>query len=134
MTNQVETKQVTWQEMEVSEEQCQGCFDPQCGEESAVRGILLVTGLTSEEFQKAFENYYLDEASKGNVFAHVPVISSNPSDVAFSIPGDNVQDVQHLAEGESEVELHTYTSMGMRFGAALCTAHRAPISGRWNLP
>ena len=33
MTDQVETKQVTWEDFEVVEEQevCDGCFDPQCG-------------------------------------------------------------------------------------------------------
>lgn len=195
MTNQVETKQVTWQEMEVVEEQpadwvLKDCDCPctpeqrydfelnltaetiarvwdvnpedikeECSPEMslaemaeqlginahaiwelrrqnpqpAVRGgVLLLTGITSEEFQKAFEKYYLEEASKGNVFTYIPIISNNPSDVSFSIPEENMEDVRNLAEGEPKVEFHTYTSM--RFGAPLCTAHRAPISGRWNLP
>lgn len=194
MTDQVETKQVTWQDLEVAEEQLadwvlkdcdcgctpeerynfelnltaetiarvwevnpedikEGCTPVMTLAEMAkrlginahalweerrqnpqpqVRGILFISGATSEEFYKAFEKYYLDEASKGNVFAHVPVISSNPSDIGFSIPEASMPDVQHLAEGESGVEFHTYTSM--RFGTPLCTAFRDHMTGRWEAP
>lgn len=150
MSDQVETKQVTWQEMEVAEEQCQGCFDPQCGqekpfptdiseiefqdpiEEPMLRGVILLQGIDEEAWNEAVEKFYMKD-SRGMILVQVAQAYRQPPSVMVNT---NIlpEDVEKLREqmGDKMERLHRmYVSP---FGAPLCTAHRAPITGQWNLP
>lgn len=116
MTDQAETKQITWEDFKVVEESQQ---EPQ------LRGILLVTGVTLEEFKNAFEELALESARTGEIFTHVPVIG-NPEHYAFSIPPTSCEKIASLAEHEYNVEFHVYPVAVS--GAPLCTVSRNPLT------
>ena len=114
MTDQVETKQVTWEDLEVAEEQkvCQGCFDPRCGcgehgvteweegnepvptELPRMGKMLVMTNVSLEQWKEAMENATRRLARMQKVYRYAG--------------GGHFEDIG---------------------GIALCTPHRDPLTG-----
>lgn len=91
MTDQIEVQEkVRWEDLEVVEEQdeCQGCFDPLCGIDYAKpgsdvtvltalkQGVLLVFGISAEEFAEAIEGRARAALEQELRFAEVPVLGA----------------------------------------------------------
>lgn len=120
MTDQVETKQVTWQDLEVAEEQ-----------ESLPKGILILQGIDEEAWNEAVEKFYADEVRGVLIVQIARAFCVPPS----AIVNTNVlpEDIENLQErtGDKTERLHF---MYGRHLAPPCTPSRNSLTSTGPIP
>ena len=127
MTDQVETKQVTWQDMEVAEEPQQTEWlegeEPLPVEEPLPKGVLILQGIAEEAWNEAVERRYGDEWR--NMFL-VPVAQ------AFDVSPSAIVNTNVLPEDMEKLQERVGDKVRllemMYMGAPTCTAHRNAIT------
>lgn len=113
MTDQVDTKQIQWQDLEVAEEPA--VIDWR--EQESSKGFLILTGITSEEFEKALEQYVEEANKRGELYKTIPVIGASE---AYEVPRSQHEKIQNLAR--------CYQGGDFAFVTPLCTASRNPLT------
>jgi hypothetical protein len=155
MTDQVDVKEVQWQDLEVAEEQeeCQGCFDFDCKvhpveeqtfqerlaelsanyyereqQRNAPRGILVISGITEEEFAEAIALQLQESLRSGEFYRAIPVIGMVE---AFEVPRSQHEKLENLARQYRGVDFHYAPPAPV---SAWCTPSRVSLTGEWGIP
>lgn len=112
MTDQVETKQVTWEDLEVAEEQ-----------ESPPKGVRILQGIDEGAWNESVERFYEED------FRRMQLIQVAQ---AFRLPPAEFVDNNNMFPEDME---RMRDSMGYMSNihrmSAVCTPFRGRITGRW---